>query len=411
MKPFLLPALALLFSVAPLVAVQTGQEAFVAWTLGEDGLYETWGTMCSLVAALVFGALYCFPPGIDRRNHLHLLFSAGLFFLFGEEPNWGQRQLSLDWPGWVPGTSQITETALHTLHPLLSVAINLASVLLLYAYLVGLPLLRAMSTAARRWLDMKRAPLATPSMACALLMPLVALVWPHQLSGQALSEIFEAVGQTLLCLLAVRTYRQCESAAQLPWRAVQRRHRRLAVAVGSIVVPLTAVVAYHSVSTLEPVVSHELALAREHMDERRYDLAGSRIEAALRLRPNDLAVRLGYAELLHEEERFEELRDLLFEILDAHPDQFATQVALVHVLRVLDEESEARVLLETTLSERPDDVELLLAMGLELFETGQYREADEYFQRIIEIDSNHDIALKMRAAVDYYSSGATATGR
>lgn len=215
---------ALLLAV-PIVLRLAGHDLRAALLLQEDDLYESFGALCALAAAVIFGYLFFAYPQRTRLGPLelgrNLCFAAAavlLVLVFGEEISWFQRVFEFDTPEWIAERNQAGEFNFHNLGAFQP---EMGTNTLAFGWLVSmLAYLGLLPPLARRWprlmalCEQAGLPIAGPAISGSLLLSavVVAIGFVRAASEGDLSlaeewiETFEAVAEFLVAALAVEVY-------------------------------------------------------------------------------------------------------------------------------------------------------------------------------------------------------------
>lgn len=289
MRTVLLTGTVLGFYAAPGLLEASGDETILPWLLGEDGVYESIGALSCLAAALLFGSLFLVdrrrPPARKpgRRNPLLAILAAGLFLIFAEEVNWGQRLLDLAAPAWLYQFNSGGEMALHVMGSYAAPMIATAALgFAALGYLSVLPLLASLFARARAWTEYWDLPLAGASVGWANAALFVAAVSGGLACeiGHFSSEQYEAPLQVLFLLHAVGTFRRRAAL----WPALQAR--RIAVAVASVSLLAAGAFALDAARSNRVPASYQFIWAMESASQSNKAELTARLHRVLELDPS-----------------------------------------------------------------------------------------------------------------------------
>jgi cytochrome c-type biogenesis protein CcmH/NrfG len=289
MRTLVLTGAVLGFYAAPGLLEALGDETFLPWILGEDGVYESMGALACLAAAMLFASLFLAdrrrPPASipGRRGPLLALLAVGLFFIFAEEVNWGQRLLGLAAPAWLYQFNSGGEMALHVMGSYAAPMIATAALgFAALGYLSLLPLLASRSARVRAWTEYWDLPLASPSVAWANAALFVVAVSGLAASriGHFDSEQYEAPLQVLFLLHAVGTFRRRAAL----WPPLQAK--RIAAAVASVALLAAGGFALDALSSNRVPASYHFIWAMESASRGDQAAFTARLHRVLELDPS-----------------------------------------------------------------------------------------------------------------------------
>ena len=130
--------------------------------LSEDGPLENIATICTLLAAIIFGLSYF--KHRQSKPIFFLLFSLLLFLVFMEEISWGQRVFGIATPDSIKYLNAQGEINLHNYTPIYKY-VNDVVYLCLDLYFIGFPLLLFIIKDLNRFLLKFKLPIPSPATA------------------------------------------------------------------------------------------------------------------------------------------------------------------------------------------------------------------------------------------------------
>ncbi|UKD56159.1 tetratricopeptide repeat protein [Amycolatopsis sp. FU40] len=156
---------------------------------------------------------------------------------------------------------------------------------------------------------------------------------------------------------------------------------------------------YERVLTVDPCHARALELRVTCLRQlRRFDEARAAADAATALRPDVPSLVLERALLLIDEDRFEEALENVRQALEADPLDATALETRVTVLRRLSRYDEAEKAAHEAIERRPDEVDLLVELGLLYDHQLRYEESLLWFDRALRLDAFDVGAINGRSA-------------
>lgn len=280
-----------------------GHRQAVAWLLGEDGIYETIGAVSCLGASVIFGSLFFANRHRTRyrllagRNPFLGILALGMFGIFGEELNWGQRVVGEPPPGWVYQFNTGGETAFHVFHPLLPV---LSAILLILSSLILLsviPFVAWIWTRFRHYLLELQFPIAPAYVGWSML--LLAFTGHGSMISEVdhlASEQLEMPLQLLYLVFAIEVLR----ATPVPSAAPRLRSRTLAVSSVTMAFALLFL-GWNGLQTNRVPATYEFAWAQHYLGRGEQQRAAIHLKQTIELDPGHFGALAILAQLLKQE--------------------------------------------------------------------------------------------------------------
>lgn len=378
----------LLILAGPLILRWSGLRGWQFAGYVEDGLVESFGALCALVASVIFVCAYIETPRatadtqVRRRNPWLLLLALAALVAAGEEISWGQRLLGFETPAWLAEKNVQDEFNFHNVIFTDPDAPTNPSEILMLATLLGylgvLPLLTRRS--ARLWQLVARTRLPVPSTALLrttwILVVASSLAWWYSgYDAWQVSEAVETVGLVLILVLALEVFAQ--EHQQPAFR------RRLPLAATLLLVGPVAIAMAYQGSRLD------LANAAQEYSKLPTALASARTD----------------------EGRFEEAVELYSEALQIWPENVAALTGRAHAFLQLEATQRALTDAHNALALEPDNVAARMVRGLVLTKSQDYAGAIDDFSAIVALEPENAAALAHRGFAHLLLGNDGAAGR
>lgn len=200
--------------ILPYLFFQFGDQAIVRASAREDGIIESIGAICLLVASICFFILYLkssrgndlflFKTG---KNIFWILLAIVFFFGFGEEISWGQRIIGWETPEELLDSNNQDETNLHNLEIIQGGWLSIGRLFTLFwlSYCVLVPILNRFLSPMRSLFNKVNLPIVALSLAALFMLNYIihfALSPENELQG-SINEIKESVVSFLFMMASL----------------------------------------------------------------------------------------------------------------------------------------------------------------------------------------------------------------